>query len=141
VILLDTNVLSELIRPAATERVLVWAHSLAPNSMATTSINEGELWFGALALPEGQRRRALLRAIGTMLGTVLNGRVFPFDRAAAHIYGQLAADRRRAGRTTGAADLQIAAIARALSVTAIATRNVGHFIDCGIPVVNPWTVS
>ena len=78
-------------------------------------------------------------AVEAILGTILGGRVLPFDRAAARLYGELAAESRRSGRPVDIADLQIAAIARARNAGAIATRNTQHFADCGVAIIDPWS--
>jgi hypothetical protein len=138
VIVLDTNVLSELMRPAPSPAVQVWARAQAADAMFTTAICEAELLFGVAAMADGRRRMALARAVEAILSTVLQGRVLPFDRAAARLYGELAAGSRQSGRPVGIPDLQIAAIARARHADAIATRNTQHFAGCGLRVVDPW---
>lgn len=138
-IVLDTNVLSELIRAEPSPTVQAWARAQDPEAIFTTAICEAELRFGIAALPDGRRRQALGRAVETILGTVLGGRVLPFDRAAALLYGDLAAGSRRSGRPVGVADLQIAAIAQARNADAIATRNTQHFANCGLTIIDPWT--
>jgi predicted nucleic acid-binding protein len=141
VIVLDTNVLSELIRTAPSPVVQAWARSQDAATMYTTAVCEAELLFGVAAMVDGRRRTALERAIEAILGTVLRGRVLPFDRAAARIYGELAAASRRSGRPVGVAELQIAAIARARQADALATRNMQHLADCGVRIVDPWAYS
>jgi len=140
VIVLDTNVVSELIRATPSPAVLAWARAQDAAAIFTTAVCEAELLFGVAAMEEGRRRTMLTRAIEAILGTILGGRVLPFDRAAARIYGVLAAESRRAGRSVGIADLQIAAVARARRASAIATRNTQHFADCGLPIINPWSI-
>ncbi len=137
-IVLDTNVLSELIRPVPSDAVLAWARAQDPDAIFTTTICEAALLLGVAMLPEGRHRAALGRATEAMLGTVLAGRVLPFDRTAAVAYAAWAADRRRAGRLVGTADLQIAAIARARGAAAIATRNLTDFAGCGVALIDPW---
>jgi predicted nucleic acid-binding protein len=138
VIILDTNVLSELTRTSPSPEVLGWARAQDPNAIFTTAVCEAELLYGVQLLPVGKRRTALARAIEAMLGTVLGGRVLPFDRAAARLYAELAASHRSSGNPVAMADLQIAAIARTHRAAALATRNVGHFADCGVRVLDPW---
>ena len=138
-IVLDTNVLSELIRATPSPAVLAWARAQDADAIFTTAVCEAELLFGVAAMEEGRRRTALARAVEAILGTILGGRVLPFDRAAARLYGVLEADSRRAGRPVDMADLQIAAIARARNAGAIATRNVQHFAGCGLAIVDPWS--
>jgi hypothetical protein len=137
-IVLDTNVLSELAKPAAEPIVIAWANAQPVADLYTTAINEAEILFGLAIMPPDRRRDALQRAVDTAFSVLLAGRVLPFDRLAARRYAELAGDRRRNGRPVGLADLQIAAIARARNATAIATRNTQDFADCGVPVVNPW---
>jgi toxin FitB len=139
VIVLDTNVLSELIRATPSPAVLAWARAQDAAAIFTTAVCEAELLFGVAAMAEGRRRTALARAVEAILGTILGGRVLPFDRAAARLYGELAAESRRSGRPVGIADLQIAAIARARNAGAIATRNTQHFADCGVVIIDPWS--
>ncbi len=137
-IVFDTNVLSELIRHTTSDAVLAWARAQDSEAIFTTTICEAELLFGVSMLPEARHRAALGRAVEAMLGTVLAGRVLPFDRTAAVAYAAWAADRRRAGRPVGMAELQIAAIARARGAAAIATRNVRDFAGCGVALIDPW---
>jgi predicted nucleic acid-binding protein len=138
VIVLDTNVLSELARPHPAPAVQAWADALPLARLCTTAITEAELRFGVALLPPGRRRTELEQAVAAVFQSVVGGRVLPFDRGAAQAYAGLAAQRRRAGRPTGTADLQIAAITLARQLEAIATRNVGHFEGCGVKVINPW---
>ena len=137
--MLDTNVLSELIRATPSPAVLAWARAQDAEAIFTTAVCEAELLFGVAAMAEGRRRTTLARAVEAILGTILGGRVLPFDRAAARFYGVLAAECRTAGRPVGIADLQIAAIARARNAGAIATRNTQHFAGSGLAIVDPWS--
>jgi predicted nucleic acid-binding protein len=138
VILLDTNVFSELARLTPDPTVLLWAHSVPVAQLCTTAITEAELRFGLALLPAGARRTALTQAIDEVFARVVQSRVLSFDRVAAPIYGDLAAERRRHGRSVDIADLQIQAIGRAHAVAAIATRNTRDFIGCGVPLIDPW---
>jgi predicted nucleic acid-binding protein len=141
VILLDTNVLSELARSAPDPAVLAWADSIPVERLCTTTITEAEIRFGIELLPSGRRRERLERALDAVFRDVIAGRVLPFDRAAALVYGRLAARRRRIGRGIDVPDLQIAAIAVARGADAIVTRNHGDFEGCGVSVVDPWATS
>jgi predicted nucleic acid-binding protein len=136
-IVLDTNVLSELARPHPDPAVQAWADGMPLARLCTTSVTEAELRFGLALLPPGRRRTDLEQAVEAVFNSVVAGRVLPFDRAAAQAYAGLAAQRRQAGRPVDTADLQIAAIAVARKL-AIATRNVAHFQGCGVPVIDPW---
>jgi predicted nucleic acid-binding protein len=137
VILLDTNVLSELIRRDADERVVSWLDSLAAAAVATTAITAAELLYGVARLPTGRRKRQLSEAVDRLIAEDLDGRVEPFDAAAAPVYATLVSDRDRAGRPIGVADAQIAAICRKLRAT-LATRNTDDFQGTGIDLIDPW---
>lgn len=138
-IVLDTNVLSELTRPDPDVKVMAWVAKQRRAELCTTAISEAELAYGLALLPRGKRRDALVQAVGRLLGQGLDGRVLPFDRRAAAAYGEIAADRRLTGRPIAMADGQIAAVARAFSATLVATRDAGGFQNCGVQVVDPWT--
>ncbi len=136
-ILLDTNVLSELIRPGPDERVTEWLDSIDSTAVATTAITVAELLYGAARLPAGQRRERLNEAIRGLIEDDLEGRVEPFDAAAATHYATVVSDRDKAGRPISMADGQIAAICRKLGAT-LATRNTSDFQDTGIDLLDPW---
>lgn len=136
-IVLDTNVLSEGLRPQPSPTVLRWMQSEPIAALFTTTITEAELLYGAILLPDGRRRQALEAVIAQLLGVQFAGRVLPFDSAAAREFADIAASRRRAGRPIGEADARIAAIARSRGA-ALATRNVGDFAGCGLTVIDPW---
>jgi predicted nucleic acid-binding protein len=137
-IVIDTNVLSELARPEAAPAVIAWTNAQPLEDLYTTAITESEMLYGLACMPAGRRQDSLRRAIETAFAVLLAGRVLSFDRAAAHDYAVLAADQRRQGRVTNGPDLQIAAIARARGASAIATRNTRDFAGCGVPLINPW---
>jgi predicted nucleic acid-binding protein len=136
-ILLDTNVLSALMRAAPDERVIAWLDSQPADSIWITSITLFETRFGLGILPAGRRRRALEAAFARVLEEDLENRVVDFDAAAAASAATLAAGRHRAGRPVDLRDTQIAGIAIARRAT-LATRNVRHFVDLDVPVVDPW---
>ncbi|MGA9876248.1 MAG: type II toxin-antitoxin system VapC family toxin [Solirubrobacteraceae bacterium] len=136
-IVLDTNVLSELIRGEPDERVVDWLDSLDAAMVVTTAITAAELLYGVARLPEGRRKRRLREAIDGLIEKDFEGRVEPFDAAAAAHYGALVSDRDAAGCPIGVADAQIAAICRRLKAT-LATRNVADFRDTGVEIVDPW---
>jgi predicted nucleic acid-binding protein len=138
VIVLDTNVLSELAKPDPNGTVLIWVAQQRRADLCTTTISEAELAYGLALLPKGRRREALAQAVARLLGEGLGGRVLAFDRVAAAAYGEIAAGRRAAGRPVTTADGQIAAIARARGAALLATRDVGGLRDCGVPVIDPW---
>lgn len=136
-ILVDTNVVSELMRAAPAPAVLAWFDGQRAGDLYLSAIGEAELRTGAAILPEGRRRDRLIAEIGTMIDEDFAGRVLPFDSAAAKAYAAIAAARRTAGRPVSQADCQIAAIARSHGA-AVATRNVADFEGCGIDVLDPW---
>jgi predicted nucleic acid-binding protein len=137
VILLDTNVLSALMRAEPERAVVEWLDRQPPESVWTTSITVFEGQFGLALLPQGRRRAALETAFDRLIEDDLENRVLAFDAAAARKAAALAARRRQAGRTVDLRDTQIAGIALARRAT-IATRNVRHFDDLAVPIVNPW---
>ena len=137
-IVLDTNVLSELIRPETDARVAAWVAAQRRAELCTTAISEAELAYGLALLPKGRRRDALAQAVARLLGEGLGGRVLPFDRAAAAVYGEFAARRRAAGQPAATADAQIAAVARARGASLLATRDAGGFEGCQVRLVDPW---
>ena len=139
-VLLDTNVVSELIRKSPAPAVAAWAAGHALEDLFFSAVGEAELRYGAAILPAGRRRDALVRDIEAMLSDAFDGRVLPFDSRAARAYADIAAMRRSAGRTVPPADCQIAAIARSRGM-AVATRNVRDFEDIEIEVVDPWTAA
>ena len=136
-ILIDTSVICELMRPEPARTVLNWFAAHEPAALFLSAVSEAELRTGAAILPPGKRRDSLTASIDAMIKEDFAGRVLPFDSAAAKTYAAIAADRRAAGRPITEADCQIAAIARALGAS-MATRNVGDFEGCGIKIVDPW---
>lgn len=136
-ILLDTNVISELMKPAPEAKVEAWLAAQSPADCYLSAITEAELRYGIEILPLGQRRQQFKTALDGMLAQDFAGRILTFDSAAAIAFATIAADRRQAGRPISQMDAQIAAIARCVGAT-LATRNVTDFEDCGIPVVDPW---
>ena len=136
-IIIDTNVVSELMRASPDPAVLAWFAGHAADMLFLTAVSEAELRTGAAILPVGKRRDRLVGAIDAMIDQDFASRILPFDCPAARCYAETAAARRAAGKPIMDADCQIAAIARACNA-AIATRNVKDFEGCGIEVINPW---
>ncbi len=136
-IILDTNVLSEVMRPAPAAEVLAWLAAQTAASLYTTSITQAEILHGLMLLPAGRRRRALEAAATSMFSEDFGGRILGFDTEAAEPYAQIASKRRRSGRPISHFDAQIAAIARSAGA-AIATRNLADFEHCGVALVDPW---
>ncbi len=137
-ILLDTNVVSELMRPCSDAAVVDWVGAQAGQNLYLSTISEAELLYGIAILPPGQRRTRLEEEVKRMLAEDFAGRILPFDRTAAQAYAVVAASRRAARHPIHHADCQIASIAFCMGA-AVATRNVDDFAHCGIEVVNPWT--
>ncbi len=139
-IVLDTNVLSEVFRPEPNARVGTWLKGLPPASVFTTAITQAEILYGIGILPKGRRQSALQTVAVLMFEEDFQGRILPFDSNAAQIYALMAAQRRAAGIPISHADAQIAAIAQSRGAS-LATRNVRDFTDCGIDLINPFDKS
>ncbi|MGE0388149.1 MAG: type II toxin-antitoxin system VapC family toxin [Gammaproteobacteria bacterium] len=137
-IILDTNVLSALMRKIPDTAVVNWLDRQAAESIWITSITLFETRLGLALLPAGRRRQRLQAAFSELLLEDIENRVLDFDSAAATEAANLAADRQRAGRPVDMRDTQIAGIALARRAT-IATRNVRHFSDLEVPVIDPWS--
>jgi toxin FitB len=137
VILLDTNVLSAVMRTADEPNVERWLDAQPPDSVWTTTVTMFEIRFGLVLLARGRRRERLEAAFARAIDEILDGRVLPFDRPAAETAAALAAERRRSGRPIEIRDVQIAGIAKARRAT-LATRNTRHFEALGIQLVDPW---
>ena len=137
-IVLDTNVLSEMMRPRPAVEVLRWTGRYPRSQFLTTAITQAEILYGIELLPRGRRRTALEAAASAMFEEDFAGRIVPFDGDAARAFAHIAARRRKLGRPIAQWDAQIAAIVRSLGA-ALATRNTDDFQHCGIEVVNPWT--
>ena len=135
-IVLDTNVLSEEMKPVPEPSVHDWLSRQNPLELFTTAVTEAEIIFGVATLPDGKRKRALDAAAQRILG-LLAGRILPFDSAAAREFAQIVADRRRAGRPIEDFDAQIAAVTRSRGMT-LATRDVQDFAGTGVTLVDPW---
>jgi predicted nucleic acid-binding protein len=137
VIVLDTNVVSELMRQEPDERVMAWMAGQPMAGLFTTTLTQAEIFYGLLLLPEGRRREALIAAARPVFDVDLAGRVLPFDTDAALVYPQIVVGRRRSGQPISQIDAQIVAIVRSRGAR-LATRNARDFADCGIAVVDPW---
>ena len=136
-VVLDTNVVSELMRDDPHADVLVWLDDRPTRELFVTAVTEAEVRTGIAFLPEGKRRRGIAEAAHRAFSGLFAGRVLPFDSAAACAYAEIAAARRAAGRPVSQADGQIAAIARSRGM-AVATRNIRDFADTGIDLIDPW---
>jgi predicted nucleic acid-binding protein len=137
VILLDTNVISELMRPQPDPAVVGWIAAQHGATLCTTSINKAEILYGIAALPRGRRRTALLAAAEAVFDEDLDDRVLPFDGTCAARYAEIVIARNRAGRRIEAFDALIAATALAAGA-ALATRDIGDFEGIGLALIDPW---
>ena len=136
-VLIDTNVVSELMRAAPSAAVLGWMDELPSRELFVSAITEAEVRTGIAILPAGARRQGLADAAERTLGGLFAGRVLPFDSGAARAYADIAATTRAAGRPISQSDCQIAAIARSRGM-AVATRNVRDFSETGVELIDPW---
>lgn len=139
-IVLDTNVLSELMKPKPAPRVVAWVAKQRVVELFTTSITEAEIFYGIELLTKGKRREGLLAAAEAMFSQDLCGRVLGFESEEARVFSRVASNRRLRGRPISHADAQIAAIVRARSAE-LATRNLEDFDGYDINVVDPWNHS
>jgi toxin FitB len=137
-IILDTNVLSELMKPNGDPVVLKWLNRQAEGLIWGNAVSIFEIQSGTKMLPAGRRRSDLLSALDAVVAEDLQHRIAPFDTKAARDAADIYAYQRKAGRNTGIRDSQIAGIAMSRSA-AIATRNVRDFRDLNLPVIDPWT--
>jgi predicted nucleic acid-binding protein len=136
-IILDTNVLSELIKSNPAPKVADWFASLGHTEAKTTSVSLAEMMAGARAVPDGRRRNALTALILDLFETQFASDTLAFDAQAAKTYGDVVAGRTRAGNPIGTMDAQIASIALSLGAS-VATRDTGDFAIEGLTTINPW---
>lgn len=139
-ILLDTNVISELVKPDPHPVVLAYVASLAPDVTFTAAVCEAEIRHGLARMPAGRRRDDLKARIDIFLDTGFRDQILVFDRLCAALYGEIRHVRKAAGRPISVQDAMIAATARAYGAQAIATRNLKDFADCGTALIDPWQV-
>ena len=139
-IILDTNVVSALMRQHVDSIMLKWVDSQPPESMWITAVTVFEVHFGLDLLAQGGRRRQLEEAFARALEEDFEGRVLPFEQTAARAAASIAARRRQDGRPIEIRDAQIAGIAAARRAT-LATRNTRHFADLGLALIDPWAES
>lgn len=137
-VVLDTNVVSELIRPSPSPVVQAWVAGQEAKNLFFSAVSEAELRYGLETMPESRRKNALTVEVEGMLREDFIGRILPFDSEAARSYAKIAADCRTAGRPVSLADCQIAAIAHSRGM-AVATRNIRDFAGMGIKLIDPWT--
>lgn len=138
-IVLHTNVLSEVLRPVPDTRVLSWLRGQTQAALFTTVISRSEMLYGVLLLPQGGRRAMLQQEVDAVFSVDMAGRVLDYDSDAADAYAQIAATRRANGRRDdNPFDAMIAGIARSRGAS-LATRNIKDFSDCGIVVIDSWS--
>lgn len=137
-IILDTNVVSEPLKPAPELAVLDWLNAQEPQTLYLTTVNLAELLAGIEAMPVGRRRTELGSALAGQIMLLFEGRVLAFDRPAAEAFARINASAQAAGNPISFADGAIAAIASAHGFM-VATRNVRDFKGTGVEIINPWT--
>ena len=136
-IIVDTNVLSEVMKVSPLPRVVDWWNSHPETELYLTSITQAEILAGIELLPKGKRRAAIAQAAEATFREDFADRILPFDSEAAREFARITAARRKLGRPISQPDAQIAAIARSCGAV-LATRNSGDFEHCGVKLVNPW---
>lgn len=136
-IVLDTNVLSEVMRPNPSREVLRWIDSQSGDELFTTAITVAEIYYGIELLPGGKRRNSLLAAAEAIFNREFLDRALAFNAEAARIFSRIYARRRAAGHPITQSDAQIAATVELHGAT-LATRNVADFEGCGIRLLDPW---
>ncbi len=136
-IILDTNVLSELLKPAPSSAVAAWLSKQPTLRLFTTATTQAEILYGVELLPKGKRKLRLEAMVAAIFEQDFDARILPFDSEAARAFPKVAAARRAAGRPIAEFDAQIASIAQSRGAT-LATRNTADFEGCGVPLFNPW---
>lgn len=137
-IVLDTNTLSETLKPSPSEKVLSWLAAHEPLAVFTTTITQAEILYGVERLPAGKRRARLYSIVESLFAEEFEGRIWPFDEEAARLFAKIVTHREDIGRPISQSDAMIAAIALSREA-AVATRNTRDFDGCGVRIVNPWT--
>ena len=137
-ILLDTNILSELMRPLPNSNVIAWLDDQPGTDIWISAVTLSEIFLGLALLPDGKRKQALMAAASQMFENDFAKRCLPFDCEAAEVYAQIVSQRNRQGRPISVEDAQIAAIGLTADLT-LATRNVKDFIGIeNLELINPW---
>lgn len=136
-VILDTNVVAEMMKPWPSPAVASWLNSQESPTLFLTTITVGEIGYGLRVMPQGQRRLQLEQGFERVLAEAFAGRVLAFDEEAARHYGEVMGRRKEIGRPLSVLDGQIASIARARGWT-VATRNVRDFVECGVEIINPF---
>lgn len=136
-ILLDTNIISEMMKQSPNQAVMSWIEEQEATQLFVSSVTIAEILYGLYVLPKGKRRSALEEAFNRAIKLAFKHRVLFFDETSAHHYGELMSRRKELGRPMSILDGQIAAIALT-SGTALATRNIRDFSDCELDLINPF---
>ncbi len=136
-IVLDTNIISEIMRPEPDANVMSWLRQQRLNTLAITAVNIAEIRYGIGRLPDGQRRLNLDERFRAFLSRGFDDRILAFDASAAEVYSTIVVEREKVGRPIDAFDAMIAAIARVNGAN-VATRDISGFEGCGVDLINPW---
>jgi toxin FitB len=136
-ILIDTNIISEMMKPFPSPNVITWLDQQETTQLFISTITIAEIAYGINALPQGNRRALVDDAFNQTILSAFKHRILSFDESAAHLYGKIMGQRKESGLPLSMPDGQISAIARAHGAT-IATRNIRDFIDCGVDLVDPF---
>lgn len=136
-IVLDTNVLSEILRLKPDPKVLSWLRALPRTVLFTTTITRGEMFYGVCLLPEGKRKTSMLAAVRAIFATEFSGQILGFDSEAADAFAEISATRKAMGKPVAQLNAMIAAIAKSRGAR-LATRNSKDFVGCGIELLDPW---
>ncbi len=136
-LILDTNMLSEMMRPEPEHKIADWLVRQPSDELFTAAVCQAEVLAGLAILPSGRRRSDLEAAARAMFADDFGGRILPFDTEAASAYAEVFATRKKVGRPSGTIDLMVAAIARVRGASVV-TRNVADFEAVGVAIINPW---
>jgi hypothetical protein len=136
-IIIDTNIISEMMKPSPVTAVLNWFNEQEAMSLYLTTITIGEIGYGIRALPDGKRRRLLAEGFEALVKVAFQNRILGFDEASARRYGDIMGSRKEMGYPLASLDGQIIAIALA-NTFAVATRNIRDFEYCGLTIINPF---
>jgi len=137
-IIFDTNVISELLKPSPNKAVIAWIESLSRQMIFTTTITKSELMYGVFILPEGKNKLEKLHDLRDILDNDFNGKILSFDGDAADVFAEIASARRFLGKPISQFDAMMAAITKSRGAR-LATRNTKDFEECGIDIINPWS--
>ncbi|PSO51039.1 MAG: VapC toxin family PIN domain ribonuclease [Cyanobacteria bacterium SW_9_44_58] len=139
-IILDTNVISEVMRPQPNFQVISWLREYPVEELAITAVSIAEISYGLKRLPEGRRRNSLQWRFQMFIAQGFKDRIFPFDEKAAEVYADIVVNRQQQGKPIEVMDAMIVAIAL-IKTANLATRNVSDFQNCGLELINPWEIS